>query len=58
LINEDRDPEILDYTNFYQLWVDMRTSFCRRITGEGANGRAWDILLDELTINEPDGIAR
>lgn len=58
LTSEDRDTEILDYTNFYQLWVDMRTGFCRRIAGEAANGRSWDIVIDELTINEPGGIAQ
>ena len=58
LTSEDRDTEILDYTNFCQLWVDMRTGFCRRIAGEAANGRSWDIVIDELTINEPGGIAR
>ncbi len=58
LTSEDRDTEILDYTNFYPLWVDMHTGFCRRVTGEGVNGRDWDILLDELTINEPGRISK
>ncbi len=58
LTNWDRDPEVLDDTNFCQLWVDMRTGFCRRITGEGANGRSWDILLDVPVINQAGGIDR
>lgn len=58
LVNWDREPQVLDYTNIYQLWVDMRTGFCRRITGEGANGRTWDFLVDALVINEPGGISR
>lgn len=56
LIDWDREPEVLDYTNICQLWVDMRTGFCRRLTGEGANGRRWDIILDTLEINGPAGI--
>ncbi len=58
LVDWDREPQVLDYTNLYQLWVDMGTGFCWRITAEGANGRTWDILLDALVINEPGGIPR
>ncbi len=49
----DRDEELGDYVNFFQLWVDMRTGFCRRMTAEGANGRHWDILVQSLTLNDP-----
>lgn len=42
-----------DFTgDFYQLWVDMTTGFLWRLTGEGFNGREWDIIIDELVINE------
>ncbi len=34
----DRDQELDDSVNFFQLWVDMRTGFCRRRAAEGANG--------------------
>ncbi|MCY0909661.1 MAG: hypothetical protein OWR62_14870, partial [Sulfobacillus thermotolerans] len=47
----DRDMELFDYANFFQLWVDMRTGFCRRITAEGENGRMWDIIIDKPVIN-------
>ncbi len=48
----ERDEEIGDYVNFFQLWVDMKTGFLRRITGEGANGRQWDILVQGLLTND------
>lgn len=48
----DRDEELGDYVNFFQLWVDMRTGFCRRMAAEGANGRQWDILVDSLILND------
>jgi hypothetical protein len=49
----DRDQELTDFANFHQLWVDMRTGFCRRMTAEGSNGRQWDILVDVLELNGP-----
>ncbi len=56
----DRDEELGDFANFFQLWVDMRTGFCRRMTAEGANGRQWDILVASLILNDvshvPDAI--
>lgn len=57
LIDPNQSADDLSDTNIFQLWVDMRTGFCRRITGEAANGRAWDIILDELVINPVEGIA-
>lgn len=57
LVDPNKSADDLWNTNICQLWVDMRTGFCRRITGEAANGRAWDIILDELVINPVDGIA-
>ncbi len=58
--NWDRDEELGDYANFFQLWVDMRTGFCHRMTAEGANGRQWDIIVHSLTLNDvsqvPDNI--
>ena len=47
----DRDQELTDFANFHQLWVDMRTGFCRRMTAEGSNGRQWDIIVDTLELN-------
>lgn len=49
----DRETEILDYANFFQLWVDMNTGFCSRITAEGEHGRMWELVLDRLVINGP-----
>lgn len=57
LVDPDKSADDLAQTNICQLWVDMRTGFCRRITGEGANGRSWDMILDELVINPAEGIA-
>lgn len=57
LMDWDREPQVLEGTNLYQLWVDMHTGFCRRITGEGANGRRWDIVIRPLVLNAPGGIS-
>lgn len=46
-----REQELTDFANFHQLWVDMRTGFCRRMTAEGSNGRQWDIIIDTLELN-------
>lgn len=58
----DRDEELGDYANFFQLWVDMRTGFCRRMTSEGANGRQWDIIVESLALDNvaqvPDAVFR
>ncbi len=51
LDDPERDAEIGDYVNFFQLWVDMKTGFLRRVTGEGANGRQWDIIVESLLTN-------
>lgn len=48
----DRDMDIGEGVNFWQLWVDMKTGFFRRITGESANGRLWDIIVDSVLINQ------
>lgn len=52
LNDPERDAEFVDYVNFFQLWVDMSTGFLRRVTGEGANGREWDIIVERLVTNE------
>ncbi len=46
-----RGQELTDFGNVFQLWVDMRTGFCRRMTSEGFNGRQWDIIVESLEIN-------
>ena len=57
LSDPNKSADDLMDTNIVQLWVDMRTGFCRRITGEGANGRSWDMIITDLTVNPVDGIA-
>lgn len=57
LSDPNKSADDLMDTNIVQLWVDMRTGFCRRITGEGANGRSWDMIITALTVNPVDGIA-
>lgn len=47
----DREQELTDYANCFQLWVDRRTGFCRRMTAEGTDGRFWDLVIDEPVIN-------
>lgn len=37
----------------YQLWVDRKTGFFHRLTAEGDNGRAWDIMVDTMVLNQP-----
>lgn len=51
----DRDMDIDEGVNFFRLWVDPRTGFLDRLTGESANGRQWDIIVDFLAINKPFG---
>lgn len=53
----DRDVEITDYTTFFQLWVDMKTGFFRRIAAEGTNGRQMDMVIKPVVVNHPKGIA-
>lgn len=50
-VDWNRDQELTDFGNVFQLWVDRRTEFCRRMTSEGSNGRQWDIIVDSLEIN-------
>lgn len=57
LIDPNKSADNLIDTNIVQLWVDMRTGFCRRITGEGANGRIWDMIITDLIVNPIDEIA-
>lgn len=42
----------------YQLWVDRRTGFFHRLTAEADNGRAWDIIVETLELNQPIEDAR
>lgn len=51
VVDWNRDQELTDFGNFFQLWVDMRTGFCLRMTSEGSNGRQWDIIVESLEIN-------
>ena len=50
-VDWNRDQELTDFGNVFQLWVDVRTGFCRRMTSEGSNGRQWDIIVESLEIN-------
>lgn len=52
----DRDMDIGECVNFWQLWIDMKTGFLRRITGESGNGRLWDIMVDSVLINQSSGV--
>lgn len=52
LADFDRDMDIGEGVNFWRLWVDKQTGFLRRVTGESANGRQWDIIVDYLEINQ------
>lgn len=52
LFNPMRGEEALQ-GHIYQLWVDQSTGFFHRITAEADNGRAWDIIVTKLVLNQP-----
>lgn len=50
---ERMEDETIYEGHVYQLWVDCNTGFFWRLAAEADNGRAWDIMMDTLEINQP-----
>ncbi|WP_053960822.1 hypothetical protein [Sulfobacillus thermosulfidooxidans] len=53
LFDPTQDLEWVTAGHVFQLWVNAYTGFFRRLSAEADNGRAWDILIDILEINQP-----
>jgi hypothetical protein len=47
------EDETIYEGSVYQLWVDRQTGFFHRLTAESDNGRAWDVIVDTLALNQP-----
>ncbi|MHB1611294.1 MAG: hypothetical protein ACYCOU_24515 [Sulfobacillus sp.] len=53
LFDQEQDLEIIFAGHVYQLWIDPMTGFFHRLTAEADNGRAWDVIVDTLVLNQP-----
>ncbi len=53
LFDPEQDLERIFAGHVYQLWVHAATGFFYRLTAEADNGRAWDVIVDTLILNQP-----